>query len=76
METALNAWRMQQEKLANSLQQLNPENVLSRGYCIATDERGEVIKNTNSLRIGGRVDIKAYRGRFVATVNQVDSDSS
>lgn len=76
METTLNAWRMQQEKLANSLQQLNPENVLSRGYCIATDERGEVIKNTKSLRIGGRVDIKAYRGRFVATVNQMDSDSS
>ena len=35
--------------LKNSLAQLNPTNVLSRGYAIVHDEAGQIVKSTQQL---------------------------
>ncbi|MDP2833544.1 MAG: exodeoxyribonuclease VII large subunit [Pseudomonadota bacterium] len=59
------------DKCFNALQQLNPDNVLSRGYCIALNETGSVIRHAQALYVGDKVKIKLKLGGFDATVDQV-----
>jgi exodeoxyribonuclease VII large subunit len=59
------------EKNVYALQQLNPDKVLSRGYCIAFNENGTVIKQARSLSIGSKVTIKMASDAFKATVDQL-----
>jgi exodeoxyribonuclease VII large subunit len=61
------------EKNVYALQQLNPDKVLSRGYCIAFNEAGIVIKQARSLSIGDKVIIRMASDTFKATVDQVTS---
>lgn len=63
--------RHQYQAAHNSLQQLNPANVLARGYCIARTENGTVLRETTSIRPGSKVEITLKSGHFDATVNKV-----
>lgn len=62
-------WRIEQS--SKSLQQLDPNKVLSRGYCIAFDEIGRVIKYSHLLRVGSKVQIQLNHGKLKATVNEI-----
>lgn len=64
------------EKCIYSMQQLNPDKILSRGYCIVFDNNGHVIKQALSLSIGSKVTIKMARDAFKATVDQVSGPGS
>ncbi len=55
----------------SSLQQLNPDNILSRGYCLAFDEKDKVIKHIQEIRSGNKVKIRLKSGQFDATVGNV-----
>jgi len=63
------------DKNVYALQQLNPDKVLARGYCIAFNENGTVIKQARSLSIGSKVEIKLVNDAFRATVDQLTSTS-
>jgi exodeoxyribonuclease VII large subunit len=63
--------RQQFQTARNSLQQLNPANVLARGYCIARAENGTVLRDTASIRPGSKVGITLKSGHFDATVDKV-----
>ena len=54
--------------LKNSLQQLNPHNVLGRGYALVANDNGEIIKNSAQLQLGERVNITLQQGSAGATV--------
>jgi exodeoxyribonuclease VII large subunit len=58
-------------KYRESLVQLNPDKILSRGYCIAFNQNGEALKDTRTLSIGSLVTIKLAKAVIKATVNQV-----
>jgi exodeoxyribonuclease VII large subunit len=63
--------RQQFQAAHNSLQQLNPGNVLARGYCIARTETGAVLRDTNAIHPGSKVEITLKSGHFDAIVDQV-----
>ena len=54
--------------LNNSLQQLNPQNVLSRGYALVAKMNGEIIKNSAQVQLGEYVNITFQQGSVGATI--------
>jgi len=60
-------------RLSDSLKQLNPENVLARGYCLALNERNKIIKNVNTLHLGSKINVVLKSGKLSASVDSVSS---
>jgi exodeoxyribonuclease VII large subunit len=60
------------ESALRSLQQLNPENILSRGYCIVQTNEGLVVSDARSVQPGNRLKIMLKSGNLDATVNKVN----
>lgn len=60
------------ESALRSLQQLNPENILSRGYCIVQTNEGIVVSDARAVQPGNRVKIILKSGNLDATVNKVN----
>ena len=63
-------------RCADALKQLNPENVLSRGYSITLDESNKVIRSTHHLRSGSRIKVVLKSGSLAATVNEITPASN
>jgi exodeoxyribonuclease VII large subunit len=59
------------KKHTTSLYQLSPTSILARGYCLAFDENGNILRKIESLHIGQKVAIKMNAGAFKATVEQI-----
>ena len=55
-------------RFAASLDALSPLSVLSRGYAIAQDAAGHVVKEASELVVGNEVRVLLGRGSFDATV--------
>ena len=53
----------------NALQNLNPLNVLKRGYAMVSGESGSVISNTQDLHDGERINITFANGKIKAIVD-------
>jgi exodeoxyribonuclease VII large subunit len=60
--------------LKNSLQQLNPRNVLARGYAMVQDKTGAMIKSAQQLKIGDAVNLVFEKDSAEATINRIKSD--
>ena len=60
--------------LEKSLFLLSPENTLSRGYSITTDERGGVIRNITSVVVGNTIGVKLTGGSLKSTVTEKTYD--
>jgi exodeoxyribonuclease VII large subunit len=58
----------QLKSLEAQLAQLNPENVLGRGYAIVRTANGEVVRDADRLAVGDAVDLTLGRGEATATV--------
>jgi exodeoxyribonuclease VII large subunit len=56
---------------ASSLQQLNPVNVLSRGYCIVQSKEGNALTTSSSVHLGSDVKITLKSGYLDATITKV-----
>ena len=54
--------------LKNSLVQLNPHNVLARGYAIVANHKGELISSSLQLQLGERVNITLQQGSASADI--------
>jgi exodeoxyribonuclease VII large subunit len=61
-------------QLQNSLAQLNPKNVLARGYAMVQDDAGNMIKSSLQAKVGAHVSIIFHDGSADATVNQTKSN--
>ena len=61
-------------RLAASLEALSPLSVLSRGYAIARDAAGHVVKNARELARGDAVRVLVGAGSFDATVTKINED--
>ncbi len=60
---------------AQRLKDLNPENILKRGYSITIrTETNTVLREATEVRPGERVSIKLFRGRIEAEVEKTESD--
>ncbi len=64
------------ESLRQRLGLLDPKSVLERGYAIALDARGNLVRDAARLRVGERVNIEVARGRFESKVVESSEDVS
>jgi exodeoxyribonuclease VII large subunit len=58
------------ERLSLQLQERSPLRVLERGYAIATDDSGNVLRDSAEVAIGQRVQIQLHRGRLISEVER------
>ena len=56
------------EKLSLQLQERSPLRVLERGYAIATDGAGNLLRSTENVALGDTVAIQLHRGKLSAEV--------
>src|SRR5271170_4983049 len=63
-ERVVRAKREAWERLAVQLEERGPLKVLERGYAIATDASGNVLRDANQVAIGAEVRIQLHRGRL------------
>ena len=62
--------------LNNSLLQLNPDNVLARGYALVQKADGTLVKNSAQLQTGDTLKIALPVGKILAEVTQLDNHSA
>ena len=67
--------RGQMESLQAELEQLNPEAILERGYAIAFDAAGKVLKDAASVAAGEPITLRLARGRLAARVDRILPDA-
>ena len=58
-------------RLNNSLSQLNPQNVLARGYAMVHNASGEIVKNSQQLQINQQIKITLHQGTADAQITQL-----
>jgi len=54
------------------LQERGPLKVMERGYAIATDAAGNVLRSTENVGLGDSVTIQLHRGRLSTEVKRRD----
>jgi exodeoxyribonuclease VII large subunit len=70
IERALRAKRDRLEKFTLQLTERSPLKVLERGYAIATDAAGNVLRSTETVAIGDAISIQLHRGRLSTEVKR------
>lgn len=58
-----------------SLDALSPLGVLSRGYAIAQDAKGRLLRDAQVVKIGDEVKVRLERGRLGTRVEDVESEA-
>lgn len=62
------------QALDSHLQHLDPQAVLGRGYAIARDEHGNVLRSADDIAIGSVVSVQLAKGRLDTRVMRCGSD--
>ncbi len=57
-------------RLALQLQERSPLKVLERGYAIATDAAGNVLRDSAQVAVGENIGIQLHRGRLISEVKR------
>jgi exodeoxyribonuclease VII large subunit len=73
IERLLRAKRDRLEKLALQLQERSPLQVLERGYAIATDAAGNLLRDAAQVTRGDTVVVQLHRGRLTTEVRKKES---
>jgi exodeoxyribonuclease VII large subunit len=68
MQQQLQTLRQTLLRLNNSIEQLNPQAVLARGYAMVQDETGKIVKNVQQIKVGKPVNIIFEQGSADATI--------
>jgi exodeoxyribonuclease VII large subunit len=69
-ERLLRARRERIERLRLQLEERGPLKVLERGYAIATDAAGNVLRSSEQVAIGDTVAIRLQRGKLISEVRK------
>lgn len=76
MDAQLGAKKQTQVKLAASLDAMSPLRVLTRGYAIATNVKGEAVLSTKSLNKGDKLRLRLSEGSADCTVDRIDGENT
>ena len=60
--------------LASSLDAMSPLKVLGRGYAMARNEGGRVLKSSGEVAIGDRVHVTPGSGGITAVVDEIEEE--
>jgi len=61
---------------AVALDAMSPLAVLGRGYALAQDARGEILRDASNVETGGRVRVRLARGALSCRVEEVEGEGS
>ncbi len=70
IERLLRAKRDRWQRLTVQLQERGPLKILERGYAIATDAAGNLLRSADQVQIGDTVAIQLHRGRLTTEVRK------
>jgi exodeoxyribonuclease VII large subunit len=73
VERILRVKRDRLERVAVLLHERSPLKVLERGYAIATDASGKVIRDADQVAIGENVTVQVHRGRLITEVKNKEA---
>lgn len=65
--------RARLQRAAAALDALSPLAVLKRGYALAEDEQGRLLRDSSQTRIGDRLSLRLAEGRVLCRVEEVES---
>jgi len=71
-ERLLRAKRERLERLVLQLNERSPLRVLERGYAIATDASGALLRDSAQVAVGDSVSVQLHRGRLTTEVKRKD----
>jgi exodeoxyribonuclease VII large subunit len=71
-ERLLRAKRERLDRLRLQLEERSPLRVLERGYAIATDAAGQVLRDSTQVALGNTVNVHLHRGRLTTEVKKKD----
>jgi exodeoxyribonuclease VII large subunit len=74
MTARLEEGRARLQRAAASLDALSPLAVLQRGYALAEDERGKLLRDAGSVKIGDHLSLRLAEGRVLCRVEEVESN--
>jgi exodeoxyribonuclease VII large subunit len=69
-ERLLRVKRERWERLTLQLHERSPLKVLERGYAIATNAAGKVLRDTTQVQIGDAVTLQLHRGRLISEIRK------
>jgi exodeoxyribonuclease VII large subunit len=72
-ERLLRIKREKLQRLTVQLQERGPLQVLERGYAIATDAAGNILRDETQVSLGDQVRLRLWRGRLVTEVKDKTS---
>jgi exodeoxyribonuclease VII large subunit len=72
MRTLLNGRRQAISPIAAKLDSLSPTRILERGYAIAFDANGNVLKDAAKTSEGSAISVRLAKGRLAADVRKVE----
>ena len=70
MQEKLNALNLRLAKAAEALHIMSPLATLARGYAIVKNPQGDIIRHSNTLNAGDKVNVSLAQGGFTAEVTQ------
>jgi exodeoxyribonuclease VII large subunit len=73
IERQIRAKRERVEKLILQLNERSPLKVLERGYAIATDANGIVLRDAAQVALGDTVALQLHRGKLSAEVKKKEA---
>lgn len=68
MQSYMLTQRRKLEHYGTSLQQLNPHQVLARGYAIVQNENGQAVTNPSQLTVGEHLNLTLHQGQATVLV--------
>jgi exodeoxyribonuclease VII large subunit len=72
LQRQLQTKNMRLVNVQNSLAQLNPHNVLARGYAMVENAHGEIVSNSQQLNVGETVKITLHIGKADADISATE----
>jgi exodeoxyribonuclease VII large subunit len=69
----LHAKRERWQRLTLQLQERGPLKVLERGYAIATDANGLLLRDATQVALGDSVSIQLHRGKLTTEVRKKEA---
>ena len=61
-------------RLQLQLEERSPQKVLERGYSIATDAAGNLLRDASQVALGDTIAVRLYRGRLTAKVGKKEEE--
>jgi exodeoxyribonuclease VII large subunit len=75
-DRALRQKRERLDRLNLQLHERSPLRVLERGYAIATDSTGQILRSTTQVAVGDAVNLRLHQGRLSTSVTAKEESNS